>query len=192
MTTNSEKAQLRRVLKRARRQLSAAEQRAACIGVAKQARYFWPLRKAQRIGSYRAFGGEIETHALEQLCNGAMFLPRITHFYQARMAFYPAKSSHLVNSLGISEPVASSRAIPVNQLDLILIPLVAFDRSGNRLGMGAGFYDRALEFKRHGASPNKPLLVGVAHHFQESDHLPSDSWDIPLNAIITPQELITL
>ena len=68
--------------------------------------------------------------------------------------------------------------------DIVLIPLLGFDRQGSRLGQGAGYYDRAL------AQQSEPLRIGVAWSVQEFENLPTDPWDMPLDAILTEAEWI--
>ncbi len=70
-------------------------------------------------------------------------------------------------------------------MTLILLPLVAFDASGNRLGMGGGHYDRALQFRRRRSHWRGPLLVGLAFDVQQSEPLPIERWDVRLDAVIT-------
>ena len=82
--------------------------------------------------------------------------------------------------------------MPLKYMDIIFVPLVAFDRNGNRLGMGGGFYDRALAFTQNSTNLSRPLLLGLAHHFQEVERLTSKKWDIPLNGILTDQEFIKI
>ena len=96
------------------------------------------------------------------------------------------------NHYGIAEPIASGTPIPLNSCDIILVPLVAFDRQGNRIGMGAGFYDRALSFKQTAESVTRPILLGLAHDFQEVNKISAQNWDIPLDAILTNRELIKI
>ena len=91
------------------------------------------------------------------------------------------------NRFGIPEPVGSEEFAPA-QIDLVLMPLVGFAADGARLGMGAGFYDRAFAF-RHGRPDDLPRLVGVAYSVQEVDALPVDDWDVPLDGIITEHGL---
>jgi 5-formyltetrahydrofolate cyclo-ligase len=74
-------------------------------------------------------------------------------------------------------------------LDIILLPLVGFDRSGNRIGMGGGYYDRTLAFVAAGNRP-APTLVGLAHSSQEVSSVSTQKWDIPVNQIITDREII--
>lgn len=82
---------------------------------------------------------------------------------------------------GFEQPLSSSS---IAEPDLILLPLLGFDRNGNRLGQGAGHYDRALE-----ALP-AALRIGIGWSVQEVDHVPADPWDVPLDAILTEAEWI--
>ena len=96
------------------------------------------------------------------------------------------KSRLALNRFGIPEPATTSREIKsARNLDLILLPLVAADRHGNRLGMGGGFYDNSLAFLHRRHIWKLPHIIGVAHDFQIVDNLPSDPWDVQLNALIT-------
>lgn len=71
-------------------------------------------------------------------------------------------------------------------LDLVVMPLLAFDTAGSRLGMGGGFYDRSFAFKRRsGKRSNKPHLTGIAYQFQQAEALNRQTWDVPLDAIST-------
>ncbi|MDC0524023.1 5-formyltetrahydrofolate cyclo-ligase [Porticoccaceae bacterium] len=74
-------------------------------------------------------------------------------------------------------------------LDVLFMPLVGFDRQGNRIGMGGGYYDRALAFMKEQENPSL-TLVGLAHSIQEVPQISSQSWDIPLHLIATEKELI--
>lgn len=83
------------------------------------------------------------------------------------------------NSFGILEPPASAPLCPAVQLDIVFLPLVGWDKSCGRLGMGAGYYDRVL------AGVNGPLLAGLGHQVQEVERVPLDPWDVALDLIIT-------
>jgi 5-formyltetrahydrofolate cyclo-ligase len=91
------------------------------------------------------------------------------------------------NDFGIQEPVVGD-SCPVNGLDIILLPLVAWDGQGGRLGMGAGYYDRALADVANTASP---MRIGVAYGVQKADALPMTSLDVPLHGIVTETGLFT-
>lgn len=173
-----------------RRQLSRNAQHDAKLALTRNARSMLPLFAKHRVLSYRPFDGEISPLKLTQSLNkAALFQPRIVHFEQGLMQFYPQTNRPQKNRYGILEPKPVGTPAKAISFDLILVPLVAFDRHGNRLGMGAGFYDRALAALHHQLSC-KPLLVGCAHHFQEVNLLDSKDWDVPLDAIITDREFI--
>ncbi len=87
----------------------------------------------------------------------------------------------LDNQFGIPEPV-QSKVIATSDLDLILMPLVAWNEKGHRLGMGAGYYDRALESL---TDKNSPIRIGVAYQLQKVDEIPADPWDVRMHEMIT-------
>ena len=80
----------------------------------------------------------------------------------------------------------SPRSVPVKQLDIVFTPLVAFDREGNRMGMGGGYYDRTLQ---HWQENHSPYPIGIAHDCQQVEHLEQQHWDVPLGEIITPSHV---
>ena len=85
------------------------------------------------------------------------------------------------------EPPAHGAIAPAT-LDVVLLPLSAFDAAGTRLGAGAGYYDRLLAF-RHGRQ-GAPLLVGLAFDCQRSEAIPAEAHDVPLDAVITERGLV--
>jgi 5-formyltetrahydrofolate cyclo-ligase len=82
---------------------------------------------------------------------------------------------------GIPEPCRSPE-IPLSDIDLLLMPLVGWDESGNRLGMGAGFYDRALAPL---SQSDSPIRAGVAYQLQKVPVMPLDPWDIRLHMLLS-------
>ena len=74
------------------------------------------------------------------------------------------------------------------QLDVVIAPLVAFDESLNRLGMGGGYYDRTFAFRKRARVLRRPVLIGVAYSFQRVDRLQPENWDVPLDVVITEKE----
>jgi 5-formyltetrahydrofolate cyclo-ligase len=109
------------------------------------------------------------------------------------MRYRPGLTPLRRNRLGILEPYFRSEdLIPPERLDLALLPLVAFDIEGNRLGMGGGFYDRTFAFKQRRAQAVGPVLVGTAHQLQKTrDSLAIKRWDIPMDFIATDRALYT-
>jgi 5-formyltetrahydrofolate cyclo-ligase len=90
------------------------------------------------------------------------------------------------NRFRIPEPSHNrAQQCKVWALDLVLLPLVGFDRHGGRLGMGGGFYDRSLAYRGVRKKWHKPTLLGLAHECQQVDRLALASWDVPLAATLT-------
>lgn len=150
-------------------------------------------RAACRVGVYMAVASELSlAPVVESLrARGALvYLPHV-EVAATRMHFAPWHAGRRLidNHFGIPEPmVEAGELTTADQLDLVLLPLLAFDRHGGRLGSGAGFYDRALSERRLGAPP--PLLVGAGYACQEVETIPLAAWDVPLDAIATEAELI--
>jgi 5-formyltetrahydrofolate cyclo-ligase len=148
---------------------------------------------SKHIAIYLSNDGELDTSLLiKELwnLNHAVYLPIIHPFNGANLLFqrYEKNSPMRANRYGILEPKLScSQICPLPALDYLLMPLVAFDKQGNRLGMGGGFYDRTLA-RLHEQNWQKPQLIGLAHECQKVDALPIESWDVPLKTIITPDK----
>lgn len=135
------------------------------------------------LGTYAAMGDEIDPSAIElaAMARGwRLAWPRVTG--SAPLAFHLSDFGALQPGFrGIVEPPATA---PLVRPDVLLVPLLAADLRGNRLGQGAGHYDRTLaELRSHG-----PILaIGLAFDVQLVPAVPADRWDQPLDAIATPQ-----
>lgn len=189
---------LRRQLRAARRSLSPLQQRQASQQLWRQLAQHPLFRRSRHIAFYLANDGEIDpgvlmTHArrLGKHC----YLPVVTGWPADRMHFQRLVPGQrwVRNRFGIREPLIDPglQARPW-RLDLILMPLVGFDEQGNRLGMGGGFYDRTFAFRRRRRHWIGPHLLGLAHHCQKVAQLPAASWDIPLDGIVSDQQIILL
>lgn len=152
----------------------------------------WQYRRARRIGCYFAKGNEASLDYLlvdAWTSNKQVFMPILGLRYSGQLWFVPCEQGTPIykNRFGIDEPVHSHgmRSTPLHSLDLLLIPLVGFDRSGNRLGMGGGFYDKTLVATGGRQIWTRPRRIGIAYAFQEVDQVPSETWDVPLDAVVT-------
>jgi 5-formyltetrahydrofolate cyclo-ligase len=189
--------QLRTHFRAQRRALSETQQRESAQQLAQHFGRSAAFHHADSIAFYLAADGELGVDCLLTAALAAgkrCFLP-VTEREDSAMRFlrYEGDPSSLVaNTWGILEPASSCEAIAAADLDLVLMPLVACDELGNRLGRGKGFYDRAFDFVHtSSASTNPPLLVGIAHECQICPTpLPYQSWDVPLAAIATPTKLL--
>jgi len=191
MNTVDEKRQLRRQMRARRRALSETEQGQAAEKLCVQLLRLPGIHGGRRFGAYFASDGEIDPlPALEFLiARGRIgYLPVLfgTQRPRVRFARYFPDEPLQAGRFDIPVPFHDRRALvdPVN-LDWLLMPLVAFDEGGNRLGMGGGFYDASLVARRHRRHWRRPLLIGLAHEFQRVTRLEVDSWDIPLDGILT-------
>lgn len=192
MTTS--RTTIRKQLRAARRALSPAQQKLAAIGLARQLRNFLPLLRSKHIAFYLPNDGEIDPRPLIRFlegCGKQCYLPRLHADGTNRVWFVRYRSGEKLadNRYGIPEPRVQEQQLPAWALQVVLMPLVGFDRSGNRLGMGGGFYDRTFAFK-HSKPHSRPLLIGLAHSMQEVPALPTESWDMPLDIIATEKDLL--
>lgn len=181
------KSDLRAQLRKRRRLLTEDQQRAAAENLS--VRFFQNnLHLCNKtIGMYWPIDGEISPLPLMyQLTNmkKRCFLPKLHPFGKNTIKFgeYRRNAELTKNRFGIIEPGLTPH-IPIWAIDIVLMPLVGFDEKGNRLGMGAGFYDRSLAFSRR--SSHGPKLIGLAHKCQQIEQLDADDWDIPIHGILT-------
>jgi 5-formyltetrahydrofolate cyclo-ligase len=90
--------------------------------------------------------------------------------------------------LGLPAPPAGADEVTAAELDVVLVPLVVFGPGGVRAGRGGGYYDRTFAWlaAREVARPSRPLMVGLAHDFQEDPALVARRWDVALDVTVTP------
>ena len=181
------RSSLRRPLRQRRLELPAAARIAAADAVAAHFRNDPDLfGHPGYVAGYWAMAGELPLHALQmKLFPGQVWcLPCLAD--DGTLAFAPWKPGDdlTTNRYGIPEPdVPVGARLRPDELHLVLLPLLAFDARGNRLGMGAGYYDRSFAFRATASAP--PRLVGVGYAFQQVDSLPAEPWDVPLDAALT-------
>jgi len=149
---------------------------------------------SKRLAFYLANDGEIDPMPLllEALAQGKhCYLPVLHPFNKRRLLFVRIReNTKLVqNCFGIWEPrIFCKDLIHPRALNLVLLPLVAFDPHGGRIGMGGGFYDYTFSFTKR-ASGWRPKLIGLAHECQKLARLELENWDIPLTGVATDQQL---
>lgn len=183
--------QLRRLLRKARRSLSAAAQKQAARHLYQQLAHHPAFRRARHIALYLPADGEIDPGVVmraAQRRGKATYLPVLSAWPRTKMVFQrirPGERLH-PNRFRIAEPTANGkRQRKVWALDLVLMPLVGFDAEGGRLGMGGGFYDRSLAYLQCRQNWRKPTLLGLAHECQKVDRLPLASWDVVMQGTVT-------
>lgn len=182
------KKALRDTMKQIRSKISVSYRATASHQICTHIRSLEQYRYAKRIALYFSVNNEID---LNDIWNSAPLQGKFCYFpaineEQLTLSFLPATPAtpFKKNRYGIPEPdVSHDLAIPAEELDLILMPLLAFDVRCTRLGSGAGYYDRTFENKTNCA------LFGVAYQFQRVDYIQPHSWDIPLNAVVTQRAI---
>jgi len=150
------------------------------------------LRAGKRLALYLPFDRETDTAALLGAARRRgvrVFVPVIVDRRHGRIRFYPLDGKTRRGTFGIAVPSALARPVPARWLDLIVIPLVGVDPQGRRLGMGGGFYDRALQFRRSRGHWRGPRLVGLAFDSQRTDSKFAEAWDVQLDALATESGL---
>jgi 5-formyltetrahydrofolate cyclo-ligase len=149
----------------------------------------FPPRAGRAVALYSARAGEIPTGRIRDayLAAGArLFYPRVTG--RGTIAFYPHREGDgwETGPYGIPEPPSPAGVEPrLSGWDIIVVPGLAFDRRGNRLGHGFGYYDRFL-----GGLPESVPRVGLAWASQRIPEVPVDAWDVPVHALVTEEGVI--
>jgi 5-formyltetrahydrofolate cyclo-ligase len=179
-----DKAQLRGSLRTLRRTISRAQQQRAAQALSSHLFRLPQFWRSKNIAAYWANDGEISLQPVIEIAWRAgkqIFLPIIGSNHTMEFHLYKRGDPLHRNQLGIAEPRRSSALAAVSELDLVIAPLVGFDGSGNRLGMGGGFYDRAMR----AGNRTGPRLIGAAHSLQRLAALKPEPWDKPLQAVVT-------
>jgi 5-formyltetrahydrofolate cyclo-ligase len=185
----SDKKVLRQTFRAKRQELSSQQQHDASEKFAKHFLKSDLFSRCNTFACYLAFDGELDlTPVIEAIWKKKKhcYLPVIDNDLLL-FSLYKEDTTLKENKYKIPEP-QSKELVGLHELDAILLPLTAFDQHNNRLGMGAGFYDRTLVSVKSSmmkALTVMPTLIGVAHQCQAAEQLPVDSWDVPLDMVIT-------
>ncbi|MBK8971958.1 MAG: 5-formyltetrahydrofolate cyclo-ligase [Hahellaceae bacterium] len=176
-------------MRQRRKQLSPFERHLAGLRLARHATHIAILKRHDRIALYFDNDGEIPTRPLIThliKLKKQVYLPVLHPLGHPSLLFYRYRPGLPMptNRFGIPEPEQrGQRATRAWTLPLVFTPLVAFDKHGNRLGMGGGYYDRT--FDRSRCRARHTALTGLAYQFQEVGSLDAEPWDTPLAAIVT-------
>jgi 5-formyltetrahydrofolate cyclo-ligase len=188
------KGQLRKQLRAARKRLGAAEHgarsRLAAASIARLAAF----KSGSRIAVYLPFDGEADPSALIAAAARrriGVYVPVVVSVRYRRLSFRPLTRKTRRGAYGISIPHGAPYrdAVGPRWFDLIVVPLVGVDRRGHRVGMGGGFYDRALEWRRQRRYWLGPRLVGLAFDCQRADSVHALAHDVRLDALATESGL---
>lgn len=193
MNAIAQRRELRQRLTERRKALTPQQRIAAAQGLRRSLEQLPEYHTDARVAGYWAVNGELALNLVipPLLARGQQFLlPLLGAERQLRFAPWSSDEPVEPNRHGIPEPVHVTAPLAPFQLDLVLVPLLAFDRRGQRLGYGGGYYDRSFAFLNEQTRPTEPLLVGIAYDFQEVDAIEPARWDVPLDFVATDRELI--
>lgn len=187
------KNSLRARMRALRSALDHRQRNRAALSLQRTLRKHPLFQKAKTIAGYVPRAGELDPlPLLRQACNlgKKVYLP-VLQDRELRFAPYqPGATAMRVNRYGIPEPrTRLCKHVGAGAIDLMLVPLVAFDTRGGRLGMGGGYYDRTLAFKRRRHVNSPPILIGLGYSFQKVDRVPVEPWDVPLAGVATERRV---
>lgn len=184
-TIAQHKQNLRFELKQRRQSVTPAQRDRAAEQIAKSALAL--VSNSKRIGLYYALPNEAPTQPLAQALwkiGKHVYLPRIHNDRHLHFFLWEQDTVLESGKLGIPTPTSNTTEVSAGNLDLIFIPLLGFDQSGHRLGMGGGYYDTTL------SRIAQPIKIGVAFDCQEVEHIPVEEHDIRLDLVITESRVL--
>jgi 5-formyltetrahydrofolate cyclo-ligase len=182
---NVEKRAIRHALRDRRRHLSAAFVEAASAAACARLESFDRYQSAASVVAYVAHENEISAAPLFPAIvqsDRRLYLPRTVP--GRPLSRWRPGDPLVVGEGGVQEPIAGT-AEQSETPAVVLLPVVAWDNRGTRIGRGGGFYDRLLAELSEGF-----VRIGLAYEFQECPELPRDPWDVPLHYVITERRII--
>ena len=201
--TNLNNAEIRSSMQSRRSELSARDIKLNSIQLTAHLTAHQLFKRSKRIAGFIANSGEQDPASILGIAQDRgkqCFLPVLNQLYSNRLWFAPylkrfSKQDTLKpNRYGILEPpIYPPKNVAPWSFDLVLVPLVAFDRDGGRIGMGGGYYDRTFSFTKQQnsiGSRRRTFLLGIAHKFQEVDKIAQAAWDVPIDGIATEEGII--
>lgn len=201
---------LRQSLRQQRQALTSSQQAQHAQQALVHAQNFWPFLEAmtsaisfqdqgcktkKTLLGFISSDGELQTSNLldwvAQKTDWQIALPVLGEQFGTMTAvLWNGQGPLVCNRLGILEPPKTQPSLEVKEISCVLMPLVAFDHLGNRVGMGGGYYDRLLAECADKTIGQRPWLLGWGHGFQQVNALKPQSWDIGLDACITEQACV--
>jgi 5-formyltetrahydrofolate cyclo-ligase len=192
--TDPERTALRTRLRAQRDAIAPGERIAAATALAEHLEAIPEFMTDRNVAGYWAVAGELP---LAGILGGLRARGQSYHLpvigADGRLLFAPWTPGIDVvpNRFGIPEPsLPPSELVGPDAIDVVLVPLLGFDRRGHRLGFGGGYYDRTFAFLRETVRPSRPILAGIGYARQEIDRIEPRDWDVRLDYVATERELV--
>jgi len=179
---------LRQSLRQQRRDISAADRIKFAKNLLAQVQKLANFHDGQKVAIYLPNDGEIDTKPIQNFLNLLKISVYLPILADKSLKFAKIGKNFRKNQYGILEPTLT-QILDAKQMNIIFIPLVGFDKNKNRIGMGGGYYDRTLAFKKRQKTFKNPKLYGLAFNCQQVEQLEVQDWDVSLDAIITPSKV---
>ncbi len=187
-------AAIRNSLKAQRNALSPGDISDASIDISRRLWDLPVLSRAQRIACYFPVGCEVDCRFFISAAweRGRDVLLPVLNRSELRFSLYTPNTHFLRNKHNIPEPTEKkTNLVSPQEIDVTLVPLVAFDAKGNRIGMGGGYYDRSFRYMHNRTTWHRPTLIGLAYDFQKVARIKAYSWDVPLQYAVTEKNIYT-
>lgn len=190
---SNSKTESRKKFREIRRQIPLAYRKSAEDAAANILMQENIFLQSNHIACYFSFADEFDaTPIMEMIWQSKKncYLPVLTPEKTLKFFSYQKGDALQKNRYSIMEPV-NTKEIPAEELDIVIVPLIAFDLSGNRLGTGGGYYDKTFSFLQKNPGI-KPLMIGLGFAAQQAELLLREEWDIQLDAVLTEKNLFNI
>jgi 5-formyltetrahydrofolate cyclo-ligase len=189
------KPEIRKAIRARRKNLDPLAIQQASLQVAAQLIHSSRLIESKHIGYYLPHENEIDPYHIisrTQYQDKLLYLPVVDPADNKTLTFYSfnIEEKLQLNRYGILEPfIENKKPFDILQLDIVFVPLVCFDEYCNRIGRGAGYYDRTFAFIKDSIISQRPYLIGLGYEFQKIEKIVPSAWDIPLDMVVTEREI---
>lgn len=182
------KNSLRELINLERSMLTTDEQQTLSEKICLQLMNLEQIKQSQTIALYFSFRNEVDVTRLMHTTSQTLtfVFPVVLPNKQLEFHSHSLGDTTTLNQYKIEEPTLKQNAVALSQIDTMIIPALGFDTECNRLGTGAGYYDRTLATL---PADDRPFLVIAAFDFQKTENIPTDSWDIPANCVVTEKKI---
>lgn len=189
MSSFALKQTLRTHFREARHALSAETRQQHSQQIADHLQTCAAINHAKHIGVYLSVDSEVETKQIINnlwAANKTVALPVISTNKQIEFVRYNANDSLVANQFSILEPTSHTKSHAQNRLtcDCLLIPMVAFNKEGYRLGFGGGYYDKYIH-----SVTKTPICIGLAYEIQQTNKIFHESWDKKMHFVVTEEKI---